>query len=198
MTKNALLKRGPKNMGMGRPPQPYHSGNARKKTFFFSLRPSLRHINIYLNTTIRNDKWNYVEKNYTHDKVFLLGIGKGPKMENKSFAIKGGGGLVCDWVFFWPKNVLVYFENGKWKRVPLAAEGVHFLGCLATKKMTSCGIIKKRIKILRWAKDDKKTLQVSWILAWVTIWHLESEMNKKNVKRRKIFRRKAKDDEKGS
>ena len=34
MTKNALLKRGPKNSGMGRPPPPY-SGNARKKTFFF-------------------------------------------------------------------------------------------------------------------------------------------------------------------
>ena len=34
LTKNALLKRGPKNSGMGRPP-PHHSGNARKKTFFF-------------------------------------------------------------------------------------------------------------------------------------------------------------------
>ena len=34
MTKNALLKRGPKNSGMGRPPPPPHLGNARKKTFF--------------------------------------------------------------------------------------------------------------------------------------------------------------------
>ena len=34
MTKNALLKRGPKNSGMGRPP-PHHLGNARKKAFFF-------------------------------------------------------------------------------------------------------------------------------------------------------------------
>ena len=33
LTKNALLKRGPKNSGMGRPHPPY-SGNARKKTFF--------------------------------------------------------------------------------------------------------------------------------------------------------------------
>ena len=29
------LKRGPKNSGMGRPPPPQNSGNARKKTFFF-------------------------------------------------------------------------------------------------------------------------------------------------------------------
>ena len=35
LTKNALLKRGPKNSGMGRPHCPPHSGNARKKTFFF-------------------------------------------------------------------------------------------------------------------------------------------------------------------
>ena len=35
LTKNALLKRGPKNLGMGRPP-PHYSGNARKKTFFFN------------------------------------------------------------------------------------------------------------------------------------------------------------------
>ena len=41
LTKNALLKRGPKNSGMGRPP-PHNSGNARKKTFFFQLRSSLR------------------------------------------------------------------------------------------------------------------------------------------------------------
>ena len=41
MTKNALLKRGPKNSGMGRPRPPPYSGNARKKTFFFPLRPSL-------------------------------------------------------------------------------------------------------------------------------------------------------------
>ena len=27
-------KKGPKNPGMGRPPPPPHSGNARKKTFF--------------------------------------------------------------------------------------------------------------------------------------------------------------------
>ena len=40
LTKNVLLKRGPKNSGMGRPP-PHHSGNARKKTFFFQLTPSL-------------------------------------------------------------------------------------------------------------------------------------------------------------
>ena len=43
LTKNAVLKRGPKISGMGRPP-PYHSGNARKKTFFFlQLMPSLKH-----------------------------------------------------------------------------------------------------------------------------------------------------------
>ena len=42
MTKNALFERGPKNSGMGRPPPPPpYSGNARKKTFFFSLKPSL-------------------------------------------------------------------------------------------------------------------------------------------------------------
>ena len=35
LTKNALLKRGPKNSGMGRPP-PHNSGNVRKKTFFFN------------------------------------------------------------------------------------------------------------------------------------------------------------------
>ena len=33
LTKKALLERGPKNLGKGRPPPPY-SGNARKKTFF--------------------------------------------------------------------------------------------------------------------------------------------------------------------
>ena len=33
LTKNALLEKGPKNSGVGRPPPP-HSGNARKKTFF--------------------------------------------------------------------------------------------------------------------------------------------------------------------
>ena len=33
LTKNALLERGPKNSGMGRPP-PLYSGNARKKRFF--------------------------------------------------------------------------------------------------------------------------------------------------------------------
>ena len=39
MTKNPLLKRGPKNSGMERPPPPpHHSGNARKKTFFFHWR----------------------------------------------------------------------------------------------------------------------------------------------------------------
>ena len=40
LTKNALLEKGPKNSGMGRPPSP-HSGNARKKTFFFLLMSSL-------------------------------------------------------------------------------------------------------------------------------------------------------------
>ena len=40
LSKNALLKRGPKNLGMGRSPPPY-SGNARKKTFFFQLMSSL-------------------------------------------------------------------------------------------------------------------------------------------------------------
>ena len=40
LTENALLKRGPKNSGMGRPP-PHNSGNARKKTFFFQLMSSL-------------------------------------------------------------------------------------------------------------------------------------------------------------
>ena len=34
LTKSALLKRGPKNSGMGRPPPHPYSGNARKKTFF--------------------------------------------------------------------------------------------------------------------------------------------------------------------
>ena len=90
-----------------------------------------------------------MEKNYTHDKVVLLGIGKGPKMENKSFAIKGGGGLVCDWVFFWPKNVLVYFENGKWKRVPLAAEGVHFFGMSGHQKNEIMWDYKKEDKNLK-------------------------------------------------
>ena len=36
MTKNTLLEKGPKSSGMGRPPpSPPHSGNARRKTFFF-------------------------------------------------------------------------------------------------------------------------------------------------------------------
>ena len=35
MTKTALFEKGPKNSGTGRPPPP-HSGNARKKTFFFN------------------------------------------------------------------------------------------------------------------------------------------------------------------
>ena len=35
MTKKALLKRGPKISGKGRPP-PHNSGNARKKMFFFN------------------------------------------------------------------------------------------------------------------------------------------------------------------
>ena len=38
MTKNALLKRGPKNSGMGRPPPPHPS----KKNLFSLLRSSLR------------------------------------------------------------------------------------------------------------------------------------------------------------
>ena len=35
LTKKALLERGPKNSGMGRPRPPPYSGNARKKTSFF-------------------------------------------------------------------------------------------------------------------------------------------------------------------
>ena len=35
LTKNALLVKGPKNSGMGRPLPPPHSGIAQKKTFFF-------------------------------------------------------------------------------------------------------------------------------------------------------------------
>ena len=46
LTKTALLKRGPKNSGMGRPPPP-HSGNARKKTFFFQLISSLIHTSLF-------------------------------------------------------------------------------------------------------------------------------------------------------
>ena len=130
-------------------------------------------------------------------KFFYWVLGRVQKWKTTSLLPLSGRGPRLRLSIFWPKNVLVYFENGKWKRVPLEVEGVHFLGCLATKTMTSCGIIKKRIKILRWAKDDKKTLQVSWIQAWVTIWHLESEMNKNNIKRRPLFRRKAKDDKKG-
>ena len=47
--KNALLKRGPKNLGMGRPSPP-HSGNARKKTFFsIDVFPNLEKVNNALN-----------------------------------------------------------------------------------------------------------------------------------------------------
>ena len=41
MTKNALLKRGPKNSGMGRPP-PIIRAMPERKRFFFQLTPSLR------------------------------------------------------------------------------------------------------------------------------------------------------------
>ena len=42
LTKNALLKRGPKNLGMGRPPPPLIRAMPERKHFFFKLRPSLK------------------------------------------------------------------------------------------------------------------------------------------------------------
>ena len=58
MTKNAHLERGPKNLGMGRPPPPSF-GQCPKENIFFSLRPSLT-----LLTTLSYYPFNFKKLKY--------------------------------------------------------------------------------------------------------------------------------------
>ena len=56
MTKKALLEKGPKNSGMGRPPPPLIRAMPERKRFFFQLMSSLIGLQLW------SSRWHYFHK----------------------------------------------------------------------------------------------------------------------------------------